>query len=236
MYLDKLTKDEFRERVKDNPLVILPIGAVEEHGPHLPLATDALQAEHVAEELAERTGALIAPPIRYGVCRSTRNFPGTISISYSTLRELIREILSELVRHGIKRILVLSGHAGSSHMAALREAAQDTVDAHRDVRVVVITDYDIAYSLIGKKFPEGDGHSGAIETSRILNLYPELVKGTAPDTTERPPRYLMVPDPERYFPDGVLGFPSQASAEKGRELEAYILQELERIVSQHLSK
>ena len=231
MYLDELTMKEFSEKVDDNTVVILPIGATEEHGAHLPLNTDSLQPEFVAEKVAKVTGALIAPPIRYGLCASTRNFPGTITISFDTLRALVYDILSELHRNGIKNIVVLSGHAGRVHMAALRQAAESVVREH-DVKIMVLSDYDIAYDLIDvdMSIPKDDGHSGLIETSRILDIREDLVKGEGEAGSTRPPKFMVLPDPEKYFPTGVMGDPSGASKPKGDQINDYIIKELVKLI------
>jgi creatinine amidohydrolase len=231
MYLDQLTMKEFSEKVNANTVVILPIGATEEHGKHLPLSTDSLQPEFIAEKVASATGALIAPPIRYGFCASTRNFPGTISISFDTLRGLVYDILSELCRNGIKNMVVLSGHAGRIHMAALRTAAEEVVRKNK-VKVMVLSDYDIAYELIqiDMSIPDDDGHSGLIETSRILYIREDLVKGKGVAGKERPPKYMVLPDPEKYFPTGVMGDPREASKVKGDQINDYIIKELVKLI------
>lgn len=231
MYLDELTMSEFKEKVNENTVVILPIGAVEEHGPHLPLCTDSIQPEFIAEKVAERTGALIAPPIRYGFCSSTKNFPGTITISFDTIRSLVYDLLSEFIRNGIKNIIVLSGHAGRVHMAALRLAAERAVN-ETDANIMVLSDYDIAYDLMQKDetLPSDDGHSGLIETSRIMAIRENLVKGKGKSGKTRPPKFMVLKNPEKYFPSGVMGDPSNASKEKGKEINDYIINELIKLI------
>jgi creatinine amidohydrolase len=231
MNLDDLTMEEFKEKVDENTVVILPIGAVEEHGPHLPLSTDSIQPEFIAQKVAGQVGALIAPPIRYGYCSSTRNFPGTISISFDTLRSLIFDILSELARNGIKNIVVLSGHAGRVHMAALKVAA-DAVVKKNHVNIMVLSDYDIAYDLIeiDMSIPKDDGHSGLIETSRIMDIREDLVKGEGVAGKTRPPKYMVLSDPEKYFPTGVMGDPTGASKVKGDQINDYIIKELVKLI------
>lgn len=231
MNLDELTMSEFKDMVNEDTVVILPIGATEEHGSHLPLSTDSIQPEYVAENVAKRAGALIAPSIRYGVCQSTKNFPGTITISFDTLRSLVYEILTEFIRNGIKNIVVLSGHAGRIHMAALRLAAEKVVN-ESDANIMVLSDYDIAYELLenDESVPKDDGHSGLIETSRILVIRDDLVKGKGEPGKNRIPKYMVVKNPEKYFPSGIIGDPTNASKEKGREINDYIIQELVKMI------
>lgn len=224
--LEELTSKEFKTISERKPLVIVPIGSVEEHGSHLPLCTDSFQGEEVARRVALAFDGIICPPIRYGDCRSTRNFPGTISLSFDTLRMLVTDILSELDRNGIDKMLVITGHAGSAHMIALRLGAQAVVEKNPKLKIMLLSDYDIAYELRGKEVPEGDGHGGLIETSRMMNIRPELVKSQRPKGKTWSPPFMIVADPESYFPSGVLGDSTSASAGKGAKIDDYVVDRL----------
>lgn len=241
VWLDELTMPEAEEAAKKGKIVILPVGSVEEHGKHLPLCTDSLQPENVAFEVAKKAGCLVAPAMRYGVCSAARYFPGTISVGFDSLYSMVCDILDELVRQGFKRLIVLSGHAGSLHMAALRLAAQDVLDKyaeaskHCDLRIVVLSDYDFAYELRGKQFDERDGHGGEIETSRILAIRPDLVKGRTEKNFSEMPKFEVVTNPKDYWPNGIQGDPSKASIEKGRTANKYIIKKMFALVKE-LSK
>ncbi|MEM4728880.1 MAG: creatininase family protein [Thermoplasmata archaeon] len=234
--LDRLTSTEFRRIVAKNPLVIIPVGAVEVHGPHLPLGTDSIQPEYISVRLANRLRGpvLIAPPIRYGCCSTTRNFPGTISVSFDTLRALLSEVLSELCRNGVRRILVLSGHAGGAHMSALRLAGEGVVARWPELKLMVLSDYDIAYELRGKEFDERDGHAGTIETSRVMAIKPRLVKGGGVRSYDRPPRFIVSATPERWFPVGVVGDATAATKGKGQRINDYIVKALVELIKKSL--
>jgi creatinine amidohydrolase len=232
MRFDELTMKDFKARVSKKPAVIWPVGATEEHGDHLPLCTDSIQPEHIADEVAKLTGALVAPPLRYGNCGSTANFPGTISLSFDTLRAVARDVISELARQGFSRIVVISGHAGRLHMAALRLAAEDVLDERPDLRIVVMSDYDIAYGIKDDAIPEDDGHAGMMETSRVMAITPYLVKGRGKKFKPDFPKYRILRDAERYFPGGVMGDPTKAIAEKGREWNRYIVKEIAKLVEE----
>jgi len=229
---------EAKERAKSNSTIIIPVGSVEEHGTHLPLCTDSLQPEFVALEVAKNTGCSVAPPLRYGVCDSTRGFPGTISIRFESLHMIIRDILEEFVRNGFRRILVLSGHAGQTHMTALRLAAQGVVwnhqgeSAEHKCRIMVCSDYDFAYELRGKYFSEKDGHAGAIETSRVLAIRPDLVNMSGKKSSPKLPRFEIVADAQKYFPSGVIGDPTEASRTKGRMINSYVVDNVTKLVEE----
>ncbi len=234
--LDELSSAEFGKMVPKNPVVFLPLGAVEEHGAHLPLCADSIQPEYIVEKVAARVAgpALIAPPIRYGNCVTTRGFPGTISLSFDTLRALIRDILAELCRNGIRRIVVVSGHAGGAHMAALRTAGEVVVEEWPDLKLMVLSDYDIAYELRGKEFDARDGHAGTIETSRVMAIKPRLVKRRGVKNFDRPPKYMLTANPEKYFPSGVMGDAGKGSPGQGRRVNDYIVKGLVELVNQNL--
>jgi creatinine amidohydrolase len=238
LWFDELSMREAEYKAKTRSVVIIPVGSVEEHGEHLPLCTDSLQPEYVALEVAKKTACLVAPPLRYGVCNSTRGFPGTISITFNALHKMMRDILEEFIRNHFRRILVLSGHAGQAHMAALRLAAQEVVWNHQTEsseerpRIMVCSDYDFAYELKGKYFSQEDGHAGTIETSRVMSIRPELVKAKGVKSSSRFPRFEVVADSERYFPSGVVGDATAASAKKGRMINRYVVKETAKLVEE----
>jgi len=229
---------EVSRRAKAGAVVIVPVGSVEEHGDHLPLCTDSLQPEYVALEAAKKTKCLVAPPLRYGVCNTTRDFPGTISIGFESLHGIIKDIIEEFIRNGFKRILVLSGHAGQSHMAALRLAAQEVVwqhageSAERELRLMVCSDYDFAYELKGKYFSEKDGHGGTIETSRIMAIRPDLVKTKGKKSFPELPRFEISAEPQKYFPNGVIGDPTIASQRKGQMTNSYVIENVVKLIEE----
>jgi creatinine amidohydrolase len=238
LWFDELSMKEVEYKARTQSVVIIPVGSVEEHGEHLPLCTDSLQPEYVALQVAKKTGCLVAPPLRYGVCNSTRGFPGTISITFDALYKMMKDILEEFIRNHFRKILVLSGHAGQAHMAALRLAAQEVVWNHQTEsskerpRIMVCSDYDFAYELKGKYFSQEDGHAGTIETSRVMSIRPELIKAEGVKSSPKFPRFEVVADSQRYFPSGVMGDPTAASAKKGRMINRYVVKETAKLVEE----
>ena len=235
-WLDELSTKEAAKAANANTVIIFPVGSVEEHGEHLPLGTDSFQPEYIALEVAKKTGCLIAPPFRYGICNATRNFPGTLTIKFETLYRFAIDVLSELVRNGFRRIIVLSGHAGNSHMVALRLAAQDIINQNDEskekekVRIMVLSDFDFAEELTPKYADKNDGHAGTIETSRMMAIKPELIKAKGEANVWRMPRFEVVAHPELYFPSGVNGDPTAASKEKGQKINSHIVKKVAELV------
>jgi creatinine amidohydrolase len=245
---DDLTFPDFRDRVGPRTLVVWPIGILEAHGPHLPLATDAIQAEWGCERLAERTGALLLAPLRFGNGTATAPYPGTISLAFDTVRAVARDVLSELARHGVKRVMVVSGHLGQGHMRALKLAAEETLAARPDLKLAVLSDWEVVYELRTRKgvpgipddaVPADDGHAGTLETARMLAIAPQLCR-----MERAPKRVPKAPIPEfrvtlgldREYPLAVLGGDaSRATAELGHAVNRYVLDRLT-LVAEELLK
>ncbi len=211
--------------------VILPVGSVEEHGPHLPLGTDTFHALEVARRIAEMRPVLVAPPLYYGLCRSTREHPGTVSICGDTLRALVADLGREFHRQGMENLVIMSGHAGGTHMAALVEAGETLLTELPGLKVAVVNLLDLLRDVVAAR-PElvktrGDSHAGEVETALMLAAYPHLVEGSAPAEWPTFPKYVLVRDKRRYWPGGVWGDPAPATAEQG---EAILRAEAERLV------
>jgi len=228
--LADLDSRTFERRLRSNPLVILPVGALEAHGPHLPLGADQIQAEATALALADRTDALVAPTIPYGSAPGARGFPGTVSLSISQLGDHTYGVLSELARSGVRRLLVLSGHGERGHMAALREAAEHTMRAHPETRIAVLCDYDFVYELRGKESPATDGHAGLLETSRMMAIAPETIGSERPVVEYRRSPFLPGSPTDAEWPESVIGDTRSASAELGRRVQEHVLARLEETV------
>src|ERR1700722_3192596 len=111
--LGEMTWTEAREAAAENAVVLLPVGMIEQHGPHLPLNADSIVADWVARRVSEQTGALVAPLLNYGHSPMLRGFSGTLHLRGETLRLLVYEIISELARHGFRRIVIVNNHGGN---------------------------------------------------------------------------------------------------------------------------
>lgn len=214
MHLGEMTWPEIERAMQETRTIIVPIGATEEHGPHLPVFTDTLQAEEVARRAGEEAGVFVAPALPYGVCRSTSGFPGTITLTPHGLRAIINDILQALGEKGFEQVILYTGHAGSSHVAALKEACSPHLSK---LKLAIVSDYElVADSEVIEA--EMDGHAGEIETSRIMHLRPELVKDGAEANTPELPPHILLEDPREYMGNGVIGDPTRATPEKGEAL------------------
>jgi creatinine amidohydrolase len=235
-YAKEMSRVEFAAAMESGPVVILPIGSMEEHGEHLPLGSDTIEIDFVMGRLSEKLDCVILPTLNYGNCGSTYNFPGTISVSFDSLRAFIIDILEEIVRHGGRRILVISGHAGTDHMAAMRMAAKSIVKKNPEVKTMVMSDYDLVPDYKGGNIPSWDGHGGKAETSRMLNIRPDISRRGKVATRAKYNEFMVLPDPESQFPSGVNGDPRGASAELGKKIDDYVLRRLLALIEKNLGE
>lgn len=224
---------EFEAGLLRTQTVLIPFGSVEEHGPHLPLSTDTIEAYEVCKQAALRVPLFVAPPVHYGNCRSTACHPGTISISTGTLKALFSDIVTSLRSHGIRKFVALTGHAGGAHRMALQDAGEELIARFTDISVAVVSEFDLAKEQ-GRGLIEtvDDAHAGEIETSRILHSHPHLVKGSAPREYPTFPTGILVRNKRRYWPGGVWGDPGKASADKGARLEEMVVTSLLNLVQE----
>jgi creatinine amidohydrolase len=174
--LGEMSHTDAARAAGDDAIVLLPVGVVEQHGPHLPLNADSLVADYLAQRVSERTGAIVAPVVNYGHSPLLQGYPGTISLRSETLRRLLADILSELVRNGFRRIVVINNHAGNE--AAVTEAAVD-LRARTGVVVGYVYPWAVGYALMRDRYDDpatAFGHGGEPEFSAMLAMFPELVQ------------------------------------------------------------
>ncbi len=198
-------------RIPGAALVVVPLGSVEQHGHHLPLATDTAVAAAVARAtLPDLDGALLAPAVPYGASGEHEGFPGTVSIGTEALTVLLVELGRSACRWA-QRVLVVNGHGGN--LAALRSAIPLLRSEGRDV----------AWFPCG--VPGGDAHAGRTETSLMLHVEPDAVRVADAVAGETAPLAALLPrlraeGVRAVSPTGVLGDPSGASPAEGAELLA----------------
>lgn len=220
MILENITMPEFTEGLEKTRSVIIPFGSVEEHGRHLPLGTDTIHVYELAMETARLCNVFVAPPVWYGLCRSTSQHPGTLAISGSTVETIALEIVTSLYSHGLRNFVLISGHAGGTHMSAIVNAGERALHALPEANVAVLSVLDLSAELGEIIETPGDSHAGEVETSLMQFLRPEHVKGTSPEEYPRFPGKILARDKLAAWPGGVWGNPRKASAGKGKAIMA----------------
>lgn len=232
-----LTTEEARKFCAAGGVVVVPIGATEQHGPHLPLGTDFTMAHTVATKAAEQVdGVLVTPPIWTGFSPHHMQFTGTVSLRAETLMAVVRDVAESLWRHGFRRILFLNGHGGNMNM--LGSAAQ-ALRFESGVRITVASYWNFATDVIAqwRRSPLGGiNHACEMETSLMLAAHGAQVQAdkarNTPETMRN--RYLgndllgggAVATPWDFAEvtaDGTLGHPEEATAERGAELLAAVV-------------
>jgi creatinine amidohydrolase len=152
------------------PVLLLPVGAIEPHGPHAPLGTDLLISEGVCERVADRRPeVLVLPPLPYGVTRYAKAFPGVVTIREETLYALVTDVCSALLHQGFPNIIVVNNHFEAEHVATLRRATTALNIGYLDL----VRRRNAA--RLTEEFQSGSCHAGQYETSLVLADRPDLV-------------------------------------------------------------
>ncbi len=223
--LADMTWEELRDLDHTRSVAILPVGAVEAHGPHLPLSTDVIIAEAMARACAEELdGAgytvLVLPPIWYTEAGFAEAFPGTVSVSGSAVRATVVDIARSMGRAGIGTLAVANAHLDPGHLDALRGAAADA-SPECTIVLVDLTRREAAERLT-EEFQSGACHAGQYEGSVVLAEEPELVRGAIAAELPANPASLVdaIRAGNRTFADAggpraYFGSPADASAEEG---------------------
>lgn len=213
MKLCEQTWEQVTGYLKKHNELIIPIGTCEQHGKHLPISTDTIIAEYFADYLSKKTGIIIAPTVNYGVnTPCDRLISGTTSISESTLKQTVSEIINWWKDQGFKKFYCISAHGDIFHIRAIKKSNPRFVE--------VLELFRIDYKNILQKQDECE-HACEAETSVMLYLFPTLViKSRVEDyyasSEEIQPRIEHKnPRPLRNCP-GSVGFPSFATKEKGQ--------------------
>ena len=232
---EKMTWMEIQAAVEESQgIVIIPVGAVEEHGPHNPVGTDTIETYAIGLRAAEGAGVPILPPVWFGNSRSFMDFPGTITVHPDILRGYIHDIALSLIQHGFKQPIILDGHSGN--YGALDILIEDLM-VETGVKVLHVRAWELASVPKPTDTPKYDGHGGLSETSAMLYLEPDSVdndvmRDCAPEA-ELSDLGSVYPAPSSLYAKGAVVFPMMmgelvedghhgdprpASAERGKAL------------------
>ena len=239
----EMSWQDYQEKIKNNAVVILPVGSTEEHGPHLPLGVDVILSTGFAEELAKEIGGVVAPAVMYGFKGETGGgpiFPGTIDLNAATLINLVHDILEELVADGVKRIFIMNGHFENEMF--LLEAMDLTTKRHPDVKIVETAWWDqIDEAMIPKIFDEVDfpgwavEHAAIAETCLTMHFRPELVhmEKFVEEDQIRVLNYHVSPiKREIYPPRGAPSTSRSASPARGKMIVERVMQGFLKVVDE----
>ena len=216
-------------KMKKKPVVILPMGATEAHGEHLPVWTDSITPYELAKRVAAKTGALVLPPINYGFCYTLRPWAGTLSLKSQTFSAVIRDITSELVRNGFDRILFMNGHGANATITGhvLKELADEL-----KFTGCIVSWWEMRE--LEKLCGGSAGHADENEASIVMALtgWKRRVAKQAPSH-----RYFgrVIPMPKDQFTRfGYAGKVGGESVARGRKMEKAIVEKLVKLVKASL--
>src|SRR5690606_16805236 len=214
---------DFEQIKQTTDMAIIPVGAVEVYGPHMPQGTDGIVASALAEHVAEAVGCFVTPLIPIGYSQSLTSFPGTLTVSPEALKAYLRDLAESLIRWDVRRLFFVNGHLGN--VPIIVQLAEELEAKHR-VRVAHIDLWRFIQPL-SKDLLESEaypfGHDGEAMTSVVMYLRPDLVHEdrlckTIPAEPVPFPEVLRPVPYRRRTDTGVLGDATLATAEKGEEI------------------
>ena len=227
--LARLTWREAEEATRQARLALIPVGSLEQHGPHLTLDTDLAVAQALANRLHTDLGeeAVLCPPVAYGLSEHHMGFPGTMTLRPDTLIAIFEDLVESLAVWGLRRVLIVNGHGGN--IDALRLVSRNARRDHGSLVAAIMWAVLGAPEIATRASSPQYGHACEIETSVAMDLVPDRVrldqiasKGhrSSVDALTDPPASLVDQAVwmEEWTDDGALGDPAQASPEMGKEL------------------
>jgi len=228
--LAAMTWEEARDIAGHGSVAILPVGAIEAHGPHLPLETDVIIAQAMARSGAARliargSGAVVLPALSYTAAPFARGFPGTLSLRPETVTATVLDIAAGLAQQKFGALAIANAHLDPAHLASL-DAAVDAIRRDGQLPVAFPNLAARPWALrLGDEFKSGACHAGQFETSIVLAERPELVRERTMATLPPNPASLSraIRDGKATFeesggPRAYFGYPSQATPEEGRAM------------------
>ena len=238
--LAAMTWEDARDAAGPGSVAILPVGAIEAHGPHLPLETDVIIAQAMARSGAIRLAArgvrgVVLPPLTYTAAAFAQGFAGTLSLRPETVTATVLDIAGSLSRHGFGVLVMANAHLDPAHLASL-EAAVSAIRRDYGLAVAFPNLAAKPWALrLSDEFRSGACHAGQFETSIVLAERPELVRDGIRAALPPNPASLSraIRDGKQSFEEAggaraYFGFPGQATAEEGRatiEVLGWILDE-----------
>ncbi|SFW63250.1 creatininase family protein [Amycolatopsis australiensis] len=220
------TTAEVRER--GAAVAVLPVGSFEQHGPHLPLATDAIIAATLAAAIAETYPVLHLPPVTISCSHEHAAWDGTVSISARTLHAVVTDIAASLRASGVNRLVLVNGHGGNYVLSNVVQEAAGAMALFPGV-----ADWQAAHTAAGLRTSlDDDMHAGELETSILLHAHPHLVRPGHEDADHVTGRdHLLTLGLRAYTESGVVGRPSLASAAKGHVLLDTLVQRFAEVLA-----
>lgn len=218
---------------------ILPVGATEQHGPHLGCGMDTEIASQLCQAVAEKTGAIVLPALSYGCSIGhSQRWPGTVALQPKTMIDVVKDMGDWVYHSGFRRLFIINGHVGN--FAPLRCALEMLRAEHDDMMVALVNSGSISQRVKDRHFQDAqDWHANDAETSLMLALNPALVQQdllSDSDDPDRTDECVFSHPVNRTSKNGVTGKPSLASATKGLELFNWMVEDLAGLITRGMSE
>ena len=243
LWLYEMTWEEIADAIREPSIVLVPLGSTEQHGRHLPEGTDTMVAIKVALDVAKEIGGIVAPPLWFGWSPHHMPYAGTISLRSEVLVDVVVDICRSLAQHGFRTIILVNGHR-IANLPPLQLAAAKVTEEN-GTRIVLVDPAFMA-KTVANRLGLGDiGHGDELETSHMLYIHPELIKMDHASRNVPPPKRMYRVDPRyegdtsvyvpstaaemdklRMISGGVVGDPTRASAEKGKQLHEGLVENI----------
>ena len=218
---------------------ILPVGATEQHGPHMGCGMDAEIAGQLCQAVAEKTGAIVLPTLPFGCSIGhSRRWPGTVALQPKTMIDVVKDMGDWIYHSGFRRLFIVNGHVGN--FAPLRCALEMLRAEHDDMMIALIGSGSISQRVKEQHFHDAqDWHANDAETSLMLALQPSMVRQELLQDSDDPDRTgecVFAHPVNRTSKNGVTGNPSLATAAKGSELFQWMVDDLSEIVARGMNE
>lgn len=223
--INRITQGEFEKRLGKISCAFIPIGAIEVHGRHLPMGSDSIQAQYLADTLAEKYEGISLPVIPVGQSRVLDTYPGTLKVSGFTLTQYVSEVIESVLEWDIKKIFILQGHLGN--VGYIQDLLYDLKKDYPDVKFCQMDLWRFmknnAKDIVDDQYSAMFGHAGEVCTSVIKAIDQSLVKEyeDKPNKSKFDLSSLDIntcPELTDITDNGSIGNPAKSSAEKGQKL------------------
>jgi creatinine amidohydrolase len=250
IWLQELTWEDVAEYLREENIIIFPVGSTEEHGPAGPLGVDSYAAIALAEDAAKDAGVLVTPPLWFGDSPHHLDFPGTISLRTETLVEVTKDVVRSLARNGFRKILIINGHKGANN-AGLITACKNLRQFELPHVLLALADPMYIGKGIAHIKEAVEHHAGELEISHVWYKHPQLIKkdrltarhvdlepilspfvhhdlfGKSGDTVEV---FWNSFEQKAFTPSGSFSDSTKASAQKGKDYHEYMVKNLVRFI------
>lgn len=240
--LVNMTWEEAEKINRNETVLLIPVGAIEQHGPHLPLDTDTIIAENLSRKLAEtqkKYSLVMAPSIRYTYAKPSTVLPGTLSINGDTFIQYFRDIVQDFIRQGFTKIGIINAHMENTDF--ILEGIDQALKGRGDITVAQILWWEFCTDELLKDISGGiyqnakDDHASVIETALVLACAPETVKtdrmARADDQAPSEYGFRILPwNRSRWPKTGVFSIASKSTSEMGDRLMKHLLKEINQFI------